>query len=62
MWDKPQEMSDTTPFAEDFRPRDYDPVLAAEWFRLLTGGSRTALPPADRRPRLVRGRTAVSGS
>ena len=36
MWDKPQEMSDTTPFAEDFRPRDYDPVLGAAWFRLLT--------------------------
>jgi len=35
MWDKPQERSDTTPFAQDLRPRDYDPVLGAAWFRLM---------------------------
>ena len=36
MWDKPQERSDITPFAEDRRPREFDPTLAASWLALLT--------------------------
>jgi hypothetical protein len=36
LWDKPQERRDTTPMAQDDRPRSFNPDLASSWFALLT--------------------------
>lgn len=36
MWDKPQELTDVTPFALDHRPREYVPELAGGWLTVST--------------------------
>ncbi len=36
LWDKPQELDDVTPFADDLRPRSIEPKLAQGWFALLS--------------------------
>lgn len=36
LWDKPQELSDATPFSQDDRERAWDPSSVAAWFASLT--------------------------
>jgi uncharacterized protein DUF5996 len=36
LWDRPQELADTTPFAEDDRARAYDPGHGRDWLALIT--------------------------
>jgi hypothetical protein len=36
LWDRPQEVSDTTPFHEDTRRSEYDPAAVRRWFDAVT--------------------------
>lgn len=36
MWDKPQEVEDTTCMARDFRPVEYDPAAVKRWWTVIT--------------------------
>lgn len=36
MWDRPQEREDAIPFAQDNRPRQFDPAVAQAWLQVLS--------------------------
>ncbi len=36
MWDKPQEVEDTTPMASDVRPAEYDPAAVKRWWTVIS--------------------------
>ncbi|MGB4593430.1 MAG: DUF5996 family protein [Coriobacteriia bacterium] len=36
LWDKPQEVDDTTPMSLDTRPAEYDPVAVERWWKVMS--------------------------